>query len=271
MINKKVTIVTISFNQARFLEQAMCSVFDQDYSNIEYIVVDPGSTDGSRDIIKKYGDKISRIIFSPDTGPADGLNKGFAVATGDIFGFLNADDYLLPGSISTIVNCFQKRNDINVLSGHGYYVDEAGNILRGFYSHRIHRLPYAYGAVVLVQQSTFFKKEIFKEVGGFNPENRTCWDGELWADMILKNARFGRIHAYLSAFRIHGTSITGSQKFQLLLEQELAHIRHKLGVANFSPFLRKILWLINRTSDPKLLWLQILNGLNYGFASPIPK
>ena len=75
----KFSIVTISFNQARFLEQAILSVISQDYLNIQYIVVDPGSTDGSRDIIEKYHNHIDKIIFEPDNGPADGLNKGFGV------------------------------------------------------------------------------------------------------------------------------------------------------------------------------------------------
>jgi len=87
----RVSIVTISYNQARFLEQAIRSVINQDYPDIEYIVVDPGSTDGSRGIIEKYQNRIDKIIFDPDEGPADGLNKGFAHATGDIFGFINAD------------------------------------------------------------------------------------------------------------------------------------------------------------------------------------
>ena len=83
----KFSIVTISYNQAQFLEQAIRSVIEQDYPDVEYIVVDPGSTDGSREIIERYRDRIDRIIFEPDKGPADGLNKGFAQATGDVFGF----------------------------------------------------------------------------------------------------------------------------------------------------------------------------------------
>ena len=79
----KVTIVSISFNQAAFLEQAIRSVVDQDYGNIEYIIVDPGSTDGSHEIIERYRDRITKVIIEPDEGPADGLNKGFAHATGE--------------------------------------------------------------------------------------------------------------------------------------------------------------------------------------------
>ena len=92
----RVSIVTISFNQAEFLERAIRSVIEQDYPDVEYIVVDPGSTDGSREIIEKYRSRISKVILEPDTGPANGLNKGFAAATGEIFGYINADDAFLP-------------------------------------------------------------------------------------------------------------------------------------------------------------------------------
>src|ERR1039458_1375445 len=96
----RVSIVTISFNQAEFIERTILSVLTQDYLDIEYIVVDPGSTDGSRDIIERYRSRISKIILRPDRGAADGLNNGFAEATGEIFGFLNSDDLLRPGARS---------------------------------------------------------------------------------------------------------------------------------------------------------------------------
>ena len=102
----KVSIVTISFNQAKYLERAIISVVEQNYSNIEYIVVDPGSTDGSREIIEKYRSKITIVILDPDKGPTDGLNKGFAAATGDIYAYINADDALLPGAVKSVVDFF---------------------------------------------------------------------------------------------------------------------------------------------------------------------
>src|SRR5450432_3341584 len=96
----KVSIVTISFNQAAYLEEAIRSVLDQDHPLVEYIVVDPGSTDGSRDIIERYRGRIAKVLYEPDQGPADGLNHGFAHATGDVFACLNADDLLLPRAVS---------------------------------------------------------------------------------------------------------------------------------------------------------------------------
>ena len=95
----KFSVVTISFNQRQYLMEALTSVLAQDYPAIEYIVVDPGSTDGSRELIESFRSRLDRVIFEPDQGAAEGLNKGFQQASGDIFGFLNSDDVLLPGAM----------------------------------------------------------------------------------------------------------------------------------------------------------------------------
>jgi len=205
----KFSIVTISYNQAQFLEQAIRSVIEQDYPDVEYIVVDPGSTDGSREIIERYRDRIDKIIFEPDNGPADGLNKGFAQATGDIFGFINSDDYLLGGALTTVASAFATAPKKDVLSGHAVIVDAGGREINHLYSRRYSPTRYVYGAATLAQQSTFFKAEAFRKAGGFNPENRLTWDGELWLDLALSGSKFGRIPEFLSAFRIYEGSITG--------------------------------------------------------------
>lgn len=206
----KFSIVTISFNQAPFLEKAIRSVIDQDYSEIEYIVVDPGSLDGSREIINRYRDRIDKVIFEPDCGPADGLNKGFSQATGQIFGFLNSDDYLLPGALAKVASAFSSANHKDVLSGHCVIVDDKDQVTSYFRSRRYSPLRYVYGAGTLAQQSTFFRADAFRRAGGFNPENRIAWDGELWVDLALSGARFGRLNQYLSAFRIYNESISGA-------------------------------------------------------------
>ena len=207
----KISIVTISYNQAEFLERTILSVIEQDYIDIEYIIVDPGSTDGSRDIINKYKDKISKIIFEPDEGPADGLNKGFAEAHGDTFGFLNSDDILLQNSLKRVANFFSTNADIDVVSAHSIIIDQYDRKLRNSYSERFSLLLNAYGASVLMQPSTFFKKNIFLRCGGFNIENRTNWDGELFIDMALNGAQFALVNEFWSGYRLHPYSITGSK------------------------------------------------------------
>jgi glycosyltransferase involved in cell wall biosynthesis len=206
----KFSIATISFNQAAFLERAIKSVIGQVGADVDYVVVDPGSTDGSRNIIERYRNKIASVVFENDKGPADGLNKGFARARGDIFGYLNSDDFYLPGALGTVASFFERYPDADVVTGHGYVVDAEGRPLRRFRSPPFDARRFAYGHSYVLQQSTFFRCKAFEEAGGFNIANRTSWDGELILTMALQGARIKVIPAYLSAFTVHPGSITGS-------------------------------------------------------------
>jgi len=205
----KISVVTISFNQGCFLEDCIRSVLNQSYPDTEYIIVDPGSTDGSRGIIQHYSDRISRIIFEPDNGPADGLNKGFRYATGDILCYLNSDDILLPGAFQTVVKHFLKNPDIDVICGNGYQLNTEGEVVKKIFSTSWNAKAYAYGACNIVQQATFFRHSAFKRTTGFNSNNKTCWDGELLVDLALAGATFRSISEFLGGFRIHSESITG--------------------------------------------------------------
>jgi len=210
----KVSVVTISFNQAEFLERTIRSVLNQDYQNIEYIVVDPGSTDGSRELIESYGSRIARTIFEPDAGAADGLNKGFASTTGDILSFLNSDDVFLPGAVSAAVSFFAKNPAVDVVSGHARVIGPDDRVLRLVYLDRMFVIKYVYGGVALIQPSTFFRRIAYARTKGFNPGNRVTWDGELFLDMALAGCRFGRSHDIWSGYRLHSQSITVSGKLE---------------------------------------------------------
>ena len=208
----KISVVTISFNQARYLHQCIESVLSQDGVDFEYIVVDPGSTDGSREIIESYGDRLVKI-FESDNGPSDGLNRGFSLATGDIFYFINSDDFVLPNSFARITQLFAADTDLDVVLAGGLRVNEIGESQFSFYPSNVSAKSYVNGAVTLFQQGMFFKSELFRSVGGFNIENKSCWDGELLLSFILKGARFTRIMEKVAAFRFYPESITGSQRF----------------------------------------------------------
>lgn len=214
----KISVVTISFNQARFLGECIDSVLKQDYPDIEYIVVDPGSTDGSRDIIERYRDKISKVIYEPDKGPADGLNKGFAAAQGDVFGFLNSDDVLESGALSRVAMYFKTHPNVDVVSGHSRIIDSDGKAMRSFYSDRFSLWMVAHRSAILSQASTFFRAEIFHRTGGFNTGNFVAWDGELFVEMAIVGARFSRVDEFWSKFRIHEDGITGSGKLHQAYE-----------------------------------------------------
>jgi len=211
----RVSIVTISFNQARYLEECIRSVIDQDEAPFEYIMVDPGSTDGSRDIIARHRDRIDVCLLEPDRGPADGLNKGFARASGDLFGYVNSDDKLAPGALKYVVDYFDRHPDVDVLCSAIRILDGSGRAeLRKRSPDRFSLRDYASGICTVGQQATFLRRTAFKEVGGFNHANRICWDGELLVDMALAGARFATTNKVLGDFRIYPGSMTGSGMFE---------------------------------------------------------
>jgi glycosyltransferase involved in cell wall biosynthesis len=220
----KISIVTLSFNQRAFLQEAIESVLQQGYPDLEYIVIDPGSTDGSRELIQSYASSITRIIFEPDKGAADGLGKGFAIATGDIFGFLNSDDLLEPGSLQRIVDFFQSHPEYGILMGNGYIVDADGKPIRHVRSRTFTVERYLYGGTQFLQQSTFFRREAYLKSPGFNPANRSCWDGELFVNMAHRGAKVAHIDADLGRFRIHSQSITGSKRLHQQYLEDLRRI-----------------------------------------------
>lgn len=205
----KFSIVTISYNQARFLKQCIDSILSQNYPFIEYIIVDPGSSDGSQEIIKSYNDRIIKI-FEKDNGPADGLNKGFKLATGDVFCYLNSDDVLLQNAFISIAKFYREHCDVDIVCGHGHVIDSNSTIKRNIYSDNFNIKSAAYNAHLAIQPSTFFKKNIFKKVGGFNLDNHSNWDNELLIDMALAGAKIEVIDKFLSCYRIHSESITGT-------------------------------------------------------------
>jgi len=209
-MSSRISVVTVSFNQSAFLPAAIDSVLSQSWPDKELIVVDPGSTDGSRQIIAGYGARIQRTVLEPDRGAADGLNKGFALATGDVLCFLNSDDEFLPGAFERVAAEFGGRHDADFISGCGYFIDAAGLRGKRIVPSRLTVAGYLYGACTIFQQGTFFRRHCYERAGGFNVANRTCWDGELFLDFLRAGMRHAVFHHDVANFRIHGASITGS-------------------------------------------------------------
>ncbi len=264
----RISIVTISYNQAHFLRECIDSVLSQDHQDVEYIVVDPGSTDGSREIIESYGERVIRV-FEADDGPADGLNKGFGLATGDVFGFVNSDDKLAPGALTCVAGAFDSKPTVDVIMGCGHFIDAYGRAQRRVVPSRFTPWLCVHGAVTIFQQGTFFRRASFERVCGFNPNNTIAWDGELFLDMALSGARFARIADNLAFFRIHGSSITGSgghsntnQGYRLyhrrVLLKATGHPRKRIDwlldkVARLAKYASDPTYLVNRIGA-SLLW-----------------
>jgi glycosyltransferase involved in cell wall biosynthesis len=253
-----VSIVTISFNQAQFLERAIRSVLNQHGAEVEYIVVDPGSTDGSRDIIARYGDRISHVLLDPDDGPADGLNRGLAVATGELFGYLNADDMLLPGALERVVGAFRAHPGADVVYGHGFIEDlRRGEVFRMPATRPLSRWRLAHGGAFILQQASFFRTGAVRAAGGFNTLNRSCWDGELVADLLIAGRRFVRLDAELGVFTLHGESISGGGKGQAVFLRDWQAVTEKLGAGRNTKLRSILARLVKWGCDPKALAMRL--------------
>jgi glycosyltransferase involved in cell wall biosynthesis len=236
--DKKLTlgIVTISFNQGRFLAEAVESVRTSDRSRLRYVIVDPGSKDGSRDYIEAHRDRFTDAIMEPDEGPSDGLNKGFARCGGDILGYLNSDDRFAEGALDWVLDYFEKHPEVDVVMGAVRIIDENGAVQRRRrVAWSFSPAAYIEGACLPLQQGTFFRRTAFEKTQGFRKGNRSCWDTELLVDLVLAGARLRIIHKVLGDFRIYPESITGSRALVEKVKQDRLIIRDKVLAAGQRP------------------------------------
>jgi len=183
-----VSIVTPSFNQARYLEETVRSVLEQDYPRLEYIVVDGASSDGSVDIIQKYAKKLAWWVSEPDSGQADAINKGLSRATGEIVAWLNSDDYYLPGAISAAVAAFEAHPNAALLYGNMLAVDEHGETINLLHYQQL-KLEDLLCFQIVGQPAVFFRREALERAGGVDPTYHFLLDHHLW----LRIALIGRL------------------------------------------------------------------------------
>lgn len=262
----KFSIVTISFNQAQFLERAILSVLTQRGTDIEYIIVDPGSTDGSRKIIERYRHAFSQVIFEKDEGPADGLNRGFARASGDIYCYLNSDDEFCPGAFAAVQSYFSSHVDVDVVCGHAYVIDADGRLLRRVWSDPFHVRSQAYGCSIQIQPSTYVRASRFKATHGFNAVNKSNWDGELLVDLALSGAKIEIMDSFLSNYRVHGLSITGSGHLDELIRCNSLLRFEKLKGRNwrfYDPIIAKYWFVVRQVRNPKAMLERLRLGPVY--------
>jgi glycosyltransferase involved in cell wall biosynthesis len=224
----RVTVVTPSLNQGRFLERALDSVLGQGHPDIECIVVDGGSTDGSREIVERYRPRLAHVVLEPDDGPADALNKGLARATGEIFACVNADDWLLPGAVEQAVAAFRRFPDAGAVYASGYFADADGTRRRRFRSTPFDLRRFAYGGVNVMHQATFVRRSAYEAVGGFNVANRTSWDGELLVDLSMAGFDLVRTEGLWGVFTLHPESISGSGRLLAEYDDDRARMFAKV-------------------------------------------
>lgn len=196
-----VSIITPSYNQAPYIEQTIRSVLEQDYPRIEYIVIDGASTDSSFEIIKKYADHLAYWISEKDRGQAESINKGFERANGDILAWLNSDDYYLPDTISSVVNCFEENPDVVMVYGDMLAVDGNGrtiNILK----YRQLSLEDLLCFQIIGQPSVFFRRSALERTGWLEPTFHFMLDHHLWI-RLAQEGRILHVPQVWSAARYH--------------------------------------------------------------------
>lgn len=204
--NPKVSIITVVYNGVKTIEKTILSVVEQPYCNIEYIIIDGGSTDGTLDIIKKYKDKIACVISEKDNGLYDAMNKGIRQATGDIIGILNSDDWYEKDSIAKVVSFF-KNNDVDLVYGRMFYVFSNGiKMLAALDS--LDDLVYR---MTIPHPTVFVKKCIYEKYGVFDTTYQLAADYDLLLRFYHMNVKFGFMDDVITFFRVGGSSYQHQQ------------------------------------------------------------
>jgi glycosyltransferase involved in cell wall biosynthesis len=229
-----VSVVTPSYNQAQFLEETILSVLSQDYPNLEYIIIDGGSTDGSAEIIRKYENRLAYWVSEPDEGQADAINKGWRRAQGEILAWLNADDTYVPGAVPTVVQHFGNHPGVDMVYGYVNMIDERGRVTwttEPSTDFDVNGLIYSH--FFIPQPTVFFRKHVLDKVGMLDTSLYYSMDCDLWHRIGL-NFTVQGIPALIANFRTHLTSKTHDVPLDSVMERYRVAKRYG-GPGNAAP------------------------------------
>lgn len=199
----KISIITISFNSEKTIEETIKSIVSQDYENFEYVIIDGGSTDHTLDIVEKYRDKIATIISEPDKGISDAFNKGIKHATGEIIGIINSDDILLPGALQAVAAAYKP--GIDVYRGNIIIWDSDSDTKITAYPSMKFPL-HTFKKRIVCHQGTFITKEAYNKYNGYKVHFRYMMDAELLVRLYEGGEKFKYIPAELAMFRMGGVT-----------------------------------------------------------------
>ena len=229
-----ITIVTPSYNQKAFVGRTIESVLSQDYPRLEYIVQDGGSNDGSVEVIKSYESQLTRWASHKDKGQGDAINLGFQGTTGDIMGYLNSDDLLLPGTLNYVASYFEKHPAVDVVYGHRIQIDE-NDAEVGRWVLPPHSEKALKWIDFIPQETMFWRRSIWEKAGGKIDDNfQFALDWDLILRFQKAGAKMVRLPRFLGAFRVHSNQktlldygSTGTNEIEKLRQRELGYLPSK--------------------------------------------
>jgi glycosyltransferase involved in cell wall biosynthesis len=244
-----VSIITPSYNQARFLETTIQSVLSQQGVELEYIIVDGGSSDGSQEIIQRYADRLAWWVSEPDKGQTDAINKGFSRARGEILAWLNSDDTFEPGAAAEAAAYLQNHPDAGMVYGDANFIDENGKVIGMFPARQTDYRRLKQGYVHIPQQASFFRASLWQIVGPLDPSFYFAMDYDLWV-RLARLAPLVYTPRLWASFRLHGSGKTIAADDRCWPEMMRVHTRE--GGSKLSILYAK--YLIRRMAAPAINW-----------------
>lgn len=225
-----VSIVIPNLNKAPFLEETLKSLFAQEYTKLEIIVVDGGSTDGSKEIFERYRDRFAHYITEPDQGQADAVNKGFALARGELIAWLNSDDIYFPWTVRRAVERFRVHSELSLLYGDCVFIDGESRFLRYFVEvepfdeYRLRNC-----SDFIMQPTTFFRRTVWEAVGGLDTALHYAFDYEFWCRLARSGRTMEYVPEIMAANRVYDETKTSAGGNARMREIKEVYSRHKTG------------------------------------------
>ncbi len=252
--NPLISIVIPSYNQGRYIEQTICSIINQSYKRVEIIVIDAGSKDETVEVIKKYQEHIAYWVSEPDRGQSHAINKGLAKCTGQIFNWINSDDYLDPGALKVIADFFIANNNAQVVCGFTRCFFDEDNATSHEYRMGIKQtVAETIAKVEMNQPGSFYLTQIVKDLGGVNESLRYVFDDELWFRFLCKYGKDNILisNAIIAQFRLHGSSKSVGEGFDLF-EKEITALQIDILKSLEAP-----IWLLDlmQKREPSLKYI----------------